>query len=180
MDHSHVFLPNQEIINPEGETEMPKEEAKSRPRRVFKVSGVENADVTIAGNTIAENAPLDALPKENVLTDMEVTLENIKGGKHEVAENVLRYNQAADSPLDELVNLLSKTLMQQDEIEHLQKLVADLQEQLKKPAKARNVSMIKMTLQNIGTFLGLASLAANQAEKAKQLFETVKGTLLGS
>lgn len=145
----------------------------------MKIDGAKNATVTAAGGTIADNAQPGTLPGSEG-GDVDMDLKQLEGGTYTAAGgDVVRFAQVAE-PLETLAELISQNLTQQDQIEHLQELVADLKAQAEKPPEDRNISKIKMLLNNIGSYLGLASLAATQAEKAQALFETVKGLLAGA
>ena len=142
-----------------------------------KIEGATGADFTVAGRTIATNVqPGSDLSGEGANVDVEVS--DLEGGTYEVAgQDVLRFADQVAEPLDELTDLLAKNLGQQDQIEDLQEIVTQLKEQVEQPESSRNLSKIKRLLDGLGSYLGLATLAATQAEKAQKLFEMVKGLL---
>jgi hypothetical protein len=166
------------VDDKEREIKIPQSESKSRPKRIIKIHGAEGTYIAVAGDTLAENVPPGAFPRGGEVADIEVELKDVKGGKHEIAgENILRYNQPSASPFDELANLLSMAPIQQDQIDDLQEIAAELKAQAAKPVPERNQSKIEQLLSNINTYLELASLTNSQVEQAQNLLTTVKGLL---
>jgi hypothetical protein len=144
-----------------------------------RVEEAKNAIVTAAGGTITDNVQ-PGVPLGSEGGDVEMDLKKLEGGTYTATGgDLVRFTQIAE-PLQELADLIAQNLRQQDQIDHLQELVGDLKAQAEKPPGARNASKIRMLLDNVGTYLGLASLAATQAEKAQKLFETVRGLLTGA
>jgi hypothetical protein len=166
------------VDDKEREIKIPQSESKSRPKRIIKIHGAEGTYIAVAGDTLAENVPPGAFPRGGEVADIEVELKDVKGGKHEIAgKNILRYNQPSASPFDELANLLSMAPIQQDQIDDLQEIAAELKAQAAKPVPERNQSKIEQLLSNINTYLELASLTNSQVEQAQNLLTTVKGLL---
>ena len=149
-----------------------------RQKVTVKIEGGKNLKLNTAGKNIVENAPDNYAP-DGAGSDVEVTLKDVEGVTLDTSGgSIIRFAQIAE-PLQELKTLISENLQQQDEIEDLQEIIAALEDQAKKPLKDRSASKIKRLLNGVGTYLGLAALATNQAQQAQQLFETVKGFLIG-
>lgn len=147
-------------------------------KRVFKINGAEDAEVTIAGNTIAKNVAVDTISGLQAPTEVEVDLTNLKRGKYEIAgEHVLLANQSVTILIDELARLISKTLVQPDDIDDLQEIVTELKIQAEKSISQRNASKVKRLLGNMRAYLESAPLADSQAEQAQNLLSQVKGLL---
>lgn len=150
-----------------------------RRKVTVKIDTAKGANVAAAGGTVSETTELTpSLGGEG--GDVEMDLKHLEGGTYVAAGGDVVRSAQVTEPLKMLADLIGQNLTQQDQIEHLQELVADLRDQAEKPSEARNPSKIKMILDNIATYLGLASLAATQMEKAQQLLETVKHFLTGT
>lgn len=143
-----------------------------------RIDDAKHANVTAAGGTVSQSAQF-APPLSGEGGDVEMDLKHLEGGVYTAAGGDVVQSTELTEPLETLTSLIGQNLTQQDQIEHLQELVAELRAQAEKPPEARNPSKIKMILDNIATYLGLASLAATQMEKAQKLFETVKSFLSG-
>lgn len=154
--------------------------AKRRNKVSVKVDGAKDASVTAAGGTIADGVQSGA-SFEGSSGDVDMDLKQLEGGTYVGAgDNVLRFSNQVAVPLEELTELISQNLTQQDDIEDMKELVAELKSQAEKSPADRNVSKIKRLLNNINTYLGLASLATTQAEKAQDLHSTVERLLSGT
>lgn len=142
-----------------------------------KIDGATNVDFTAAGKNIATNVQSESdLGGEGA--DIDVKVSDLQGGTYKVAgQDVLQFADQVSEPLDKLADLLAQNLDQQDQIEDLEGIVAELKEQTKEPESSRNLSKIKRLLNGMGSYLGLANLAATQAGNAQNLFEMVKGLL---
>lgn len=150
----------------------------SKRKVTVSVDNAENIVLTASGDSIVDGAQPTGQERVGE-TEVDLTVKQAKHSTITVAGvDIARYQDAAVS-LEELGNLLDQNLTQQDQIEDLHDLIDNLQAQIEQPLERRNISKIKRLLQSIGTYIGLASLAATQADKARSLFETVKGFLIG-
>ena len=150
----------------------------SRRKVTVNIEGGKNLKLKTAGKDIIENAQAGYTPGSES-SDVEVTLKNVEDVTLDTAgSSIVRFAKIAE-PLQELKALISENLQQQDQIEDLQEIIADLEDQAQKPSEGRSASKIKRLLDGVGTYLGLATLATTQAQHAQQLFETVKGFLMG-
>ena len=143
-----------------------------------KIDGASNADVTVAGGIIADNVQPGSNVSTGADTHVKVEASNLRGGTYEVAGlDVLHFADQVTEPLDKLAEILAQNLSQRDQIQDLRELVTQIKEQAEKPKPSRNSSKVKRLLNGLGSYLGLATLAATQAENAQKLFEMVKGLL---
>lgn len=141
-----------------------------------KADGINGAKVVVAGRSVVRNAPPNTtLPDSGGQAEVSVDAKNIVGGELIVAGgHVIDFTEKLVQPLDELTNLLKDGLKDhQDKIADLEEIVGDLKEQAAKPETERNVSKVERLLKNIGTYLGVATLAVTQVDKVQKLFEVV-------
>jgi hypothetical protein len=83
------------------------------------------------------------------------------------------------APLDELVGIIVDNLNNLSEKKDVQEIAADLLNEAQKPEPEKNASKIRRLIESLGGYIGLATLAATQVEKAQQLFEKVQQLLTG-
>lgn len=79
----------------------------------------------------------------------------------------------ATSALSELHNLLILSLKDKNEQDDVEKIAAQLEEQAILPVEERNQSKAKMLLDDLISYVSVASLAVAQAEKIKTLYDQV-------
>jgi hypothetical protein len=145
-----------------------------------KIDGADkDSDITVAGGSLVENAQ-SKIPLSNRGGDVELEATNVAGKVVVVGGDVLKFSKEVAVPLDELSELLQTNLAQKSQIEDLQEIVAELKEQTSKPVEAQNKSKVSRLMDGIGNYIGLATLAATQADKAVKLFEMVKKLVTGS
>jgi len=160
----------------EEETGMTKKKANKR----IMLRGIKNSKIAVAGQDIIENASPNVLLHKQETADVntKIEIEDIDGGEYKVAaRSIIQYSWKETSALDELADLLATALTQQEQIDYLKEVVAELKMQIEKPVSERSQFKIKQLLNNISTFLGLVSLAATQVERAKNLLETIRNLL---
>lgn len=143
-----------------------------------KVDGMQGGELVAAGGNVGENVqPGSSLSDHGGNVDVDV--KNIYGKVVVAGGDVLKFANQVAVPLDELTELIKTNLSQQSQIDDLLEIVEELKAQANKPAEERNTSKISRLLNNIGSYIALATLAVTQADKAHQLFEVVKGLLPG-
>jgi nucleoside-diphosphate-sugar epimerase len=138
-----------------------------------KIDGMKNGEMTVAGGTVAKNvSPGTRL--DNRGGDVDIEAKDVRGKVVIAGGDAVEFAKEISAPLDELAKLVQTNLAQQDQIEYLQEVIVDLKAQASKPSSERNKSKVTMLLNNLGSFINIATLAVTQADKAKVLFETVK------
>jgi polyhydroxyalkanoate synthesis regulator phasin len=142
-----------------------------------KVDGMQGGKLTAAGGSVGDNVQPGSVISDHG-GNVDIDAKNVNGEMVVAGGDVLKFANQVAAPLDELVELLKTNLAQQDQIAYLQEVVNDLKSQASKSIEERNVSKMQMLLDNLGKFLGLATLAATQADKAHNLFEMAKRLLM--
>jgi hypothetical protein len=143
-----------------------------------KVDGMQGGKLVAAGGSVGENVqPGSLLPDHG--GNVDVDAKNVNGELVVAGGDVLKFSKQVAVPLDELAELIKANLSQQSQIDDLLEIVEELKAQASKPVEERNISKIGRLLNNIGSYIGLVTLAVTQADKAHQMFEVVKGLLSG-
>jgi len=145
----------------------------------FTGSDIEGGEINVArGNINKGQSELTGKPEEGA-DSVVVKLSNIKHANINVAGADITYFNAVAAPLDKLVGILVDNLDSRNEKQDVQEIASDILNEAQKPESEKNTSKIKRLIESLGGYIGLATLAATQAEKAQQLFEKVHQLLTG-
>jgi len=147
-------------------------------KKTVKFTGthIEGGEINVAGRGVNKGQMgLQGEAADSVL----VELSNIKNANINVAGTDVTLFNAIAAPLDELVGLLVEALNDRGDKQYVQEVASGLLDEAQKPVPEKNQSKIKQLLNSLGSYIGLATLAATQAENAQQLFEKVQHLLTG-
>lgn len=142
----------------------------------FTGKDIEGGEINVAGRGVNKGQMgLQGEAADSVL----VELSNIKNANINVAGIDVTYFNTVAVPLDELVGLLVENLDSRNKTQDVQDIASDILNEAQKPEPEKNKAKIKRLIESLGVYIGLATLAATQAEKAQQLFEKVQQLLTG-
>lgn len=150
-------------------------------KKTFKFTGshIEGGEINVAGGSINKGRSEQVGHPGEAVDSVAVELTNIKHANINVAVKDITYFNTMAAPLDELVGLLVDNIDSHNDKQEVQKIATDILNEAQKPEPEKNESKIKQLIESLGGYIGLATLAATQAEKAQQLFEKVQQLLTG-
>lgn len=150
-------------------------------KKTVKFTGthIEGGEINVAGGSINKGQSGQMGQSRDGADSILVELSNIKHANINVSGADITYFNAVAAPLDELVGLLVENLNNRNEKQDVQDIASDILNEAQKPEPEKNTSKIKRLIESLGGYIGLATLAATQAEKAQQLFEKVQQLLTG-
>lgn len=137
------------------------------------VKDTEGSQITTAGGSVGQGGNTLSAGE----TEVRVELEKVRNAQITTAGSDVMAVQALNDALEQILSALSPKLTDQ-QVADLQEIAEDLRAALEKPPAERNASKIERLLASIGQYIGLAGLAATQAQQVMALVDKVK-TMLG-